>query len=234
MKSHVIKIPPRKKLIAPSSWTKKLLADAHFEAMLFCASACLYCSSNAGLQLRFLNKSLKRIIQTAVEQLTDKPFNPHDAADITIAYREVVKALDNELSRMKRKPGAGKTLVFSQLTDGFSPVLLKNGIVRQILELLLEKTEYRIRILTKNAIVGRHKWVKLFAQHPGRFVVGLSCGSLDADFTRRMERLTSSPHARIAALHNLQGAGVLLQSKAGDDGFSKNSAFAAVQKKIIS
>src|SRR5690606_15867253 len=74
--------------------------------------------------------------------------------------------------------------------------------------LLLEKTDFRIRVLTKNAIVGRDQWVRYFAAHADRFVVGLSIGTLDADFARKMERLTSLPASRINALRNLQDAGV--------------------------
>lgn len=200
----IVYIDPRKRIIAPSSWPKKGLADVHLELLLFCQFACLYCSSNAGLHLRFL----KETIQAAVSKVIGEIFDPQNAAHIVIGYREIVKALDRELSSYRRKPGAGKTLVLSQLTDPFSPVLLQLGITRMILELLLEKTEYRIRILTKNAIVGTPEWVRFFAEHADRFVVGLSIGTLDAAFARKMERLTSLPEARIRAHRALQDAGV--------------------------
>lgn len=87
-------------------------------------------------------------------------------------------------------------------------MLLTTGTARAILDLLLEKTEYRIRILTKNAIVGRPQWVDYFAAHAERFIVGLSVGTLDADFAREMEWRTSRPQSRIQALHNLQDAHV--------------------------
>ena len=139
---------------------------------------------------------------------TGEDFDPHNAGHIVIAYRQVVEALGKELGKTKRKPGAGKTLVYSQLTDGFSPVLLGTGTARQILELLIEKTNYRIRILTKNAVVGNPQWTQFFANHADRFVVGLSIGTLDAEFARQMEGGTSRPESRIQALRNLQDAGV--------------------------
>lgn len=204
MKTQVIEVDPRKSVIAKSSWPTKQLADVHVEALLFCEFGCRYCSSNSGLHLRFL----KRTIQEAVEASLKVPFNPHNAAHVAIAYREVVNSLEVELCRYRKKPGAGKTLVYSQLTDGFSPVLIKTGTARQILELLIEKTDYRIRILTKNAIVGRPEWVKFFARHRDRFVVGLSIGTLDDRFTHRMEWRTSRPQSRISALQALQEADV--------------------------
>jgi DNA repair photolyase len=204
MKSSVVEFETNKSIIAKSTWTKKLLADRHLEALLFCQYGCTYCSSNAGLHLRFKKKSIEKAVQKA----TGEAFDPHNAGHLVIAYSEIVKALDEELSRKRRKPGAGKTLVYSQLTDGFSPVLLTTGTARQILELLIEKTEYQIRVLTKNAIVGRPEWVQFFAKHADRFVVGLSIGTLDAAFAQKMEWLTSRPDSRIKALHDLQNAGV--------------------------
>ncbi len=204
MKSMIIEMPPRKNIIAKSSWPKKKLADVHLEALLFCEFACKYCSSNAGLQLRFLNKT----INEAVLAQTGEKFDSHRSAHLVIAYRQIVEALDKELSKNVRLPGPGKTLVYSQLTDGFSPVLLKTGTARKILDLLVEKSRYRIRILTKNAIVGNPEWVDFFARHKDRFVVGLSIGTLDANFSARMEQFTSQPDSRIRALHALQDAGV--------------------------
>ena len=147
-------------------------------------------------------------IRETIEKTIGRPFDPHNAAQVVIAYREIVRALDVELSHHREKPGAGKTLVYSQLTDGFSPVLRMTGTTRLILELLIEKTDYRIRILTKNAVVGRPQWVKFFSQHRDRFVVGLSIGTQDEKFARRMEFRTSHPQSRIAALQALQDAGV--------------------------
>ncbi len=205
MKMNVVEASPRVKIVAPSpGFQKKGLADVHLEAMLFCQYGCAYCSSNAGPALRFRNKSNQKLIR----QELGRDWNPHDARDIAIAYEGLVARLDEELSARVRKPGKGKTLVYSQLTDGFSPVLVSTGTTRQVLELLIEKTDYRIRVLTKNAIVGSPKWVKFFASHPDRFVVGLSTGSLDSQVSKSLELLTSQPRQRLNALRNLQDAGV--------------------------
>lgn len=204
MQSTIIKTKTRKHIIAKSAWPKKKLADVHLEALMFCEFGCRYCSSNAGLHLTFLKRSLN----ATVEEVTGQQFDPHDAGNVAIAYDGIVEALDQELSQKRKKPGVGKTLVYSQLTDGFSPVLLKTETARKILDLLIEKTAYRIRILTKNAIVGNPQWVDYFADHKDRFVVGLSVGTLDSQFTHKMEAMTSRPQSRIQAMQNLQDAGV--------------------------
>ena len=196
--------PAPKSVIAKSTWPKKELADAHLEAMLFCGFGCIYCSSNKGARLRFL----KRLIREQISKLLGKPFKPMDGTDVGVFYENIAQHLETELRGLKRRPGLGQTLVYSQLTDGFSPVLLRRGTPRRILELLLEHTDYRIRILTKNAIVGNKTWRSFFKQHAERFVVGLSIGSLDKKFTSRMEKHTSAPLARVAALSKLQEAGI--------------------------
>lgn len=203
MGTTFIEVPARKKAIQPSNWKKKELADAHVGPLHFCQFGCTYCSSNAGLGLRFT----KRTTNAAVRNATGRGFD-YDATEITLAYANYVELLDAELSACKRKPGRGQTIVYSQLTDGFSPVIVRDGTARKVLDLLIEKSEYRIRVLTKNSVVGKPRWVNYFAKHADRFVVGLSTGTLDNRSGSQVERLTSRPESRIAALHKLQDAGV--------------------------
>ncbi|NQV27567.1 MAG: hypothetical protein HQ518_24725 [Rhodopirellula sp.] len=198
MKSTVVEISPGQNIIAKQSWTKKNLADAHVESVLFCEFGCRYCSSNAGLHLRFKKKS----IEDAVTSQAGQSFDPHDAGDVVITYPGIAQKLNEELSRRKCKPGVGQTLVYSQLTDGFSPQLLQTGTARQILELLLTKTEYRIRVITKNAVVSHKDWLRFFADNADRFLVGLSVDTLDGEFAHSMERRTSSPKARLKVLRD--------------------------------
>lgn len=94
------------------------------------------------------------------------------------------------------------------LTDGFSPLIVGRGITETVLNMVIERTSFRIRVLTKNAVVGNEKWLQFFAEHKDRFVVGLSIGTLNAEWARLVEVGTSSPIARIEALHRLQDAGV--------------------------
>lgn len=204
MQLDIVQFPHRKAIIAPSSWPKKQLADVHVEALLLCQYKCRYCSSNSGRHL----KTIRHEIEEAVHQVTGSSFDPHRADNLAISFDDVVQALESQLSQNCRKPGEGKTLVYSQLTDGFSPIVLRNGTTRRILELLVEKTKYRIRILTKNPIVGTSNWINFFASHPERFVVGLSIGTLNDKLGRRLEKGTPRPSSRISAMCALQDAGV--------------------------
>ncbi len=204
MKSTLVTVGNRKRIIAPSSWGTKELADAHVEAIMHCEFNCSYCSSNAAAHIRWARTRINK----AVLAQAGSRFDPHRSDGLVVGFEDVVGALEEELSVTRQKPGHGKTLVYSQLTDGFSPVAVRAGTTRRILDLLIEKTEYRIRILTKNAIVGNRQWVRYFADHADRFVVGLSIGTLDDQFGKRLEKGTSIPSARVKALHQLQDAGV--------------------------
>lgn len=203
MKRQEITRENRKQIIAKSDWKKKKLADVHVEGDVQCQFNCRYCSSNAGLHLRF-DRKLKEQVQAE----TGAEFDPHHADNLRIKYADVVGALEKELDATHKRKGAGQTLVYSQLTDGFAPDLLKDGTTRKILDLIIEKTAYRVRILTKSAAVGQKKWINFFQKHPDRFVVGLSIGTLDDALAKRVEKDTSTPTARVRALHALQDAGV--------------------------
>ena len=201
----IVQVPSLKKLIQPSSWkTKKLLADAHLDVLKLCQYGCRYCSSNSGAHIRWKTKE----INERVKKSTGREFDRRDVSSLTLTYEDAVGQLEQELSKVRKAKGAGQVLVYSQLTDGFSPVLVQQDIPRRALDLVLERTSYRIRILTKNAIVGRSDWVEYFQRHRDRFVVGLSIGTLDDSFSKKMELLTSLPTQRIKALHALQDAEV--------------------------
>ncbi|MCA9032631.1 MAG: hypothetical protein KDA66_17570, partial [Planctomycetaceae bacterium] len=165
---------------------------------------CAYCSSNAASHMRF---SRTKINQAAVDQCGSR-FDPHRSEGLVIGFEDVVDALKTELHDHHHKPGKGMTVVYSQLTDGFSPTIVKDRTTRRILDILIDRTEYRIRVLTKNAVVGSQQWVRYFTKHADRFVVGLSIGTLDDAFAKRLEKGTSLPGARVRALHRLQDAGV--------------------------
>src|SRR5688500_18922488 len=93
-------------------------------------------------------------------------------------------------------------------TDGFSPHLVQTPITEEALRLVLEKTSFRIRILTKNAVVGKDHWLRFFEQYRDRFVVGLSIGSLDDAWAKRVEMFTPPPTRQLNALRALQDAGI--------------------------
>jgi DNA repair photolyase len=123
-------------------------------------------------------------------------------------WPDVLLRLEEQLSNEPKSWGQGQTLVFSMLTDGFSPQLVSDGTTKAAIMMVLDRTSFRIRVLTKNAVVGSKPWIDFFLKYPGRFVVGLSTGTLDNAWAKSVERKTSVPTARIRALNNLQDAGV--------------------------
>ena len=205
MQNTIVEVPPLKSLINPADgFQKKHLADYKLDVLALCGFGCLYCSSNTGNYLRIHQDEFAK----CTEDQLGRAIKPTDDPALMLVWPDVVSQLKAELKTKPKCFGAGKTLVFSMLTDGFSPYFVKEGITRKILELVLEKTSFRIRVLTKNATVGSKTWVKFFADHKDRFVVGLSTGSLDDTWTQKMELGTSKPSARFKALANLQEAGV--------------------------
>jgi len=186
-------------------FAKKRLSTFKLDILGLCGFGCRYCSSNTGNYLR-INR--KRFANLTEEQLGERVY-PIDDPALTFVWRDVLAKLEAQLRRKPRSWGQGETLVFSMLTDGFSPSLVADGTTRRALELVLERTSFRIRVLTKNAIVGTREWIEFFLQHRERFVVGLSTGTMDDDWSRQIEIGTSLPSARLRALRALQDAGVV-------------------------
>jgi len=203
MKNIIVNVPNMKTLIKPApGFMKKELADYKLDIVALCGFGCLYCSSNMGNYLRIHQHEF--LAET--ESQTGKVMRPVDNPSLMFVWPNVVKQLETELASKAKSFGQGKTLVFSMLTDGFSPYLVKEGITKRILELIVDKTSFRIRVLTKNATVGSKQWVRFFAKHKDRFIIGLSTGSLDDKWSRRIELGTSTPSARFKALRALQEA----------------------------
>ena len=205
MKNRIVKVPSMKKLItlAPG-FAKKELATYKLDILALCGFGCRYCSSNTGNYLRINAEKFS----TCVEQQTGKTSKHVADPSLAYVYPGVVNQLKTELMQKSKSFGKGHTLIFSMLTDGFSPFLVEEGTTRAILDLVLRMTSFRIRVLTKNAVVGREDWVQFFAKHADRFVVGLSTGSLDDTWSQKVELGTSSPSDRFAALTKLQDAGI--------------------------
>lgn len=209
MKNLLVEVPSIRTPIMPApGFAKKGLATYKLDLMALCGFGCSYCSSNWGNYLRTHREDFAALTE---EQLGQRLY-PDTSPDLAMLWPDVLTKLEAQVTQRRAKKGApwgtGETLVFSMLTDGFSPVLVGNGTTEAALRLVLERTGFRIRVLTKNAVVGSDRWIRFFLDHPGRFVVGLSCGTMDDEWAAVVERGTSSPRARLAALRALQDAGV--------------------------
>lgn len=206
MKSQIVQVPAIRQPITRSpGFAKKQLADFKLDVMGLCEFGCRYCSSNVGNYLRINRAPFARMTE---EQLGEHKL-PAENPELTFHWPDVLENLEAQLAGHQNHDfGEGQVLVYSMLTDGFSPGLVKNGTTKRALELVLEHTRFRIRILTKNAIVGQERWIRFFHRHPGRFVVGLSIGSLDDRWAKRVEKFTPPPSKRIAAIRRLQDSGI--------------------------
>lgn len=205
MKLKVVNVPSIQKPIQESpGFAKKMLADYKLDLMGLCGFGCFYCSSNEGNYLRIKRDEFATLTE---QQLGERVYPATDPA-LTFAWPDVEERLAAQLASKPATWGAGKTLVLSQLTDAFSPLALSSGVTERAVRMVLDRTAFRIRVLTKGAVVGTDKWIRIFSDNPGRFVVGLSIGTLDNEWARKVEIGTSSPSARVEALHRLQDAGV--------------------------
>ena len=137
----------------------------------------------------------RQSFRAAIAEQLGVPLMPGDDPSLMLMVNDLLDNLGRQLARKSRDWGLGKTVMFSMLTDGFSPELLKRGYTRAALELLLERTKFRIRVLTKNSVIGSPYWTEFFAQHKDRFIVGLSIGTMDDAWARRIEIGTPPPPA---------------------------------------
>jgi DNA repair photolyase len=194
MKNTVVEIPSILKPIAASpGFAKKHLADHKLDILGLCGFGCRYCSSNWGNFLRIRRSDFLEYTR----RQTGKNLTPDANPDLMFVWPDVFDRLHEQLAKKRDKTwGQGQTLVFSMLTDGFSPLLV------------VEKSAFRIRVLTKNAVVGTPEWIEFFRAHPDRFVVGLSTGTMSDTWAKKIELGTSSPSERLDALARLQEAGV--------------------------
>ena len=124
---------------------------------------------------------------------------PADNPNLMFLWPDVLKNIEKQLSNTLPTFGEGQTLVFSMLTDGFSPHLVQTGVTEAALKFVMDFTQFRVRILTKNAIVGSDKWLRFFNDHPNRYVAGLSTGTMDDQWAKQIELFTALPSRRLKA-----------------------------------
>ncbi len=205
MKNRIIEVPSIKRLVAKSpGFAKKKLSTYKLDLLALCGFGCTYCSSNWGNYLRVNREKFAAL----AEEQTGERLYPDTAPDVMYVWPDVLTKLAEQIAQRGKGFGEGHTLVFSMLTDGFSPRLVGDGTTEAALTMLMEGTSFRVRVLTKNAVVGSSKWIEFFQRWPGRFVVGLSLGTLNRDWAGAVEIGTSSPQARLKATQSLQEAGV--------------------------
>jgi hypothetical protein len=205
VKNRLVVIQDTKKALQPSpGWSKKALADFHVEMTGLCGFGCLYCSSNSSEWLRITSGEHDAATVAQLGELLTPKDNPE------LAYQwehPVAPRLAEDLVRCRKTWGAGKTVAFSQMTDPLGPTVDLDDFEASLYE-VRERTSLRIRILTKNSLIASPRWIRVLQSLGDRVTVSLSTGTLDAEFTSRIEKGTSNPAARIRALRTLQDEGI--------------------------
>lgn len=213
-KLKVVEVPAVQEPIQRSAFEHKDLATYKVDFMMLCAAGCLYCSTNRGTLHRVRRAQHTRLTEDQLGErisnveIRDQAGNVTHQMDpgLTFTTPAVIENLERQLSTKPKGWRSGDVLVVSQLTDPFSLPILKDGTTERGLNLILERTGFRVRVLTKMSAVTR--FVDLYLAHRDRFVVGLSIGTIDEAWARAVEINTSTPKARARALHELQDAGV--------------------------
>jgi len=201
----VTKIPSLKHFIqAGSGWVKKGLCNDKIDLLGLCGFGCSYCSTDSTTYLR-MNR---RKFETLTMEQNEVSYAPRENPLLTYEYEDVIPKLEQELDSYHKGKGKGRVLAFSKLTDAFSPRLVSSGITKKALELIFKHTEYRVRIMTKSAVLGKSDWVSFLSEHKDRIVVGFSTGSLNDAWAKKVEVGTGIPSKRLEALEKLQNAGV--------------------------
>jgi len=201
----VTKIPSLKHFIqAGSGWVKKGLCDDKIDLLGLCGFGCSYCSTNSSTYLRMKREKFEGLTW----EQHNVSYAPRENPLLTYEYEDVIPKLEQELDGYHKGKGKGRVLAFSKLTDAFSPRIVSSGITKKALELIFKHTEYRVRIMTKSAILGKSDWVSFLTEHKDRVVVGFSTGSLNDAWARKVEVGTGIPSKRLEALEKLQSAGI--------------------------
>ncbi len=134
MRTKLVVVPNLKHLLHPSpGFAKKGLAEWKLDVVELCEYGCAYCSSNSGNLLR-INREL---LADLTEAQTGARTYPANDPALMFVWTDVERQLEEELVAKSKAFGAGKTLVFSMLTDGFSPTLVARGVTERVLSILL-------------------------------------------------------------------------------------------------
>jgi DNA repair photolyase len=120
------------------------------------------------------------------------------------AKTNAAQALERELADPRYKV---ETIAIGTNTDPYQPVEKRYRIMRRILE-VLSAANHPVGIVTKSALVLRDLDILSSMAERGLVKVALSVTTLDAKLARAMEPRASTPAKRLAALKELNLAGV--------------------------
>ena len=175
---------------------KKLCDGLTFSAGTACLYQCSFCYVES---MMARSTDVLRILLDA-----KRPFS-----QVGIRRRDALATLKKELLTAKGKPRFKedtRTIYGSPLVDVAATVELANETV-QLIKLMLEHTQWTIRLLSKGALLTTTVAKQLPAAAKNRVIYGFSTGTVDNKLSAAFEIGTAKPSKRIEALHRLQNEG---------------------------
>jgi DNA repair photolyase len=167
-----------------------------------CAFSCVYC---------YVGPAMSKLDQRLIDDHSATTGSPHTHSDVVIRRRDAIKVLRQQLLNVDgapkfNDPADTRVIFTSTIVDPVPNKELLKETVEAVL-LILEHTHWRIRILSKSALLATLP-DSIPAEFHHRLILGFSIGTLDDKLAAAIERGTSSPTRRIKALHQLQDKGI--------------------------
>lgn len=187
----------------------KLLCDSLvFNTGDACAFSCEFC---------YVEGIMRRIDKKIVDAFNLREGRSKEAgnylgfSDVVIRRSNVIPVLEGQLVKkdgtLRYPDPEDKRVVYSStLVD----VAANMDLLREtaaVCNLILTKTNWQIRLLSKSSLLARLPAMIPAEYHP-RLIFGFSTGTLDPCVSRAIETGTTHVGSRIAALHALQDAGM--------------------------
>ncbi len=146
---------------ASPEFQKKQLATHGANVGMLCGHGCLYCSTPAVLGR---NPAYKATTGMTAAGAFD--------VGVAIVDPETPKRFARDAVKLKPE----HTVMLATMTDAFSPEAQEHDLGRRCAEIIIKESKAKLRVLTKNEAVVKD--FDLYAQYPGRVMVGMSVTAL--------------------------------------------------------
>jgi DNA repair photolyase len=188
-----------------SEFHEKLLCDGlTFNLGYACGFTCRYC---------YVEAVIYKLVDRQLRKFNRQHCTKFDFPDVVIRRKEALTVLRAQLlnpdgSPKFMDPDDRRVIYSSTLVDPAS----NNELLQETADacnLILEHTNWQIRLLSKSALLKNLIAKELIPKkYHNRLILGFSIGTLNDNIARAIESGTSSPRARIKALHWLQDHGI--------------------------
>lgn len=180
---------------------KLLCDDLTFNLGDACAFSCEYC---------YVKGMMWRLDKKIIEAHNAAEGTTHDFCDVVIRRAGALAAMERQLIRKKGTPKyadpADHRVIFGATVVDVAANMELLRETATACNLILEKTGWQIRLLSKSSLLARI--VEFIPeQYHHRLIIGFSTGTLDPRVSRAIESGTPHVGRRIEALHSLQDRG---------------------------